>query len=91
MLLAKDPRGLHNMQPARTIAASPCDELHAQTIVLLRWVLIVATAYLVLFSRPLAELSPAAALFIGGYLASNVLLGQLIPRLRAPRCRWRCS
>jgi signal transduction histidine kinase len=84
MLLAMDRRGRQNMPSARSIAASPIDELHAQTIVLLRWVLIVATAYLVLFSRPLAELTPAAGLFIAGYLASNVVLGQLIPRLRAP-------
>ena len=51
---------------------------------LLRWVLIVATAYLMLFSRPLSEVTPAVALFVAGYLASNVVLTELLPRLRSP-------
>lgn len=53
-------------------------------IVLLRWVLIVATSYLVLFSRPLAEVTPLAALFVAAYLASNVLVTEMLPRLRTP-------
>ncbi len=53
-------------------------------IVLLRWVLIVATSYLVLFSRPLAEVTPLAALFVAAYLASNVLVTEMLPRLRSP-------
>lgn len=52
-----------------------------QVIVLLRWVLIIATSYLVLFSRPLNEMPPSAALFVVLYLASNVLLTELLPRL----------
>ena len=56
---------------------------HVHTVVLLRWVLIIATSYLVLFSRPLAEVTPGIALFVAGYLASNVALTELAPRLRA--------
>ncbi len=47
------------------------------TIVLVRWVLIVATAYLLLFSRPLAETPAPVALFVAGYLASNLLVSAL--------------
>jgi len=54
------------------------------SIVLLRWVLIVATSYLVLFSRPLAEVTPLAALFVAAYLGSNVLVTEMLPRLRTP-------
>jgi signal transduction histidine kinase len=52
-----------------------------QMVVLLRWVLIIATSYLILFSRPLGEMPPSAALFVVLYLASNVLLTELLPRL----------
>lgn len=55
----------------------------AHSIVLLRWVLIIATAYLLLFSRPLSEVSPAVALFVAAYLGSNVLLTEWLPRLRS--------
>ncbi len=53
-------------------------------LVLLRWVLIIAIAYLVLFSRPLTEVPPVAAVFIAFYLASNLALVQLL-RLRLQR------
>lgn len=55
-----------------------------QGILLLRWVLIIATSYLVLFSRPLAELPPWAALFIAAYFASNIVLRMLLPRIPSP-------
>ena len=55
----------------------------AHGIVLLRWVLIITTSYLVLFSRPLSEVSPAVALFVAAYLGSNVLLTEWLPRLRS--------
>jgi signal transduction histidine kinase len=55
---------------------------HAHAVVLLRWVLIVATSYLVLFSRPLSEVTPGVALFIAAYLASNLAVTELAPRLR---------
>ncbi len=51
---------------------------------LLRWVLIVTTSYLMLFSRPLSEVSPAVALFVAAYLGSNVVLTEWLPRLRSP-------
>ena len=56
---------------------------HAHGILLLRWVLIITTAYLVLFSRPLSEVSPVVALFVAAYLGSNVLLTEWLPRLRS--------
>jgi signal transduction histidine kinase len=66
-------------------AAYPIGAVHqAHAIILLRWVLIVATSYLVLFSRPLSEVTPTAALFVAGYLASNVALIELLPRFRSP-------
>lgn len=66
-------------------AAYPIGAVHqANAIVLLRWVLIVATSYLVLFSRPLREVTPTMALFVAGYLASNVALIELLPRFRSP-------
>src|SRR6185369_15904169 len=39
--------------------------------------------YLVLFSRPLSEVTPAMALFVAAYLASNVVVTELLPRLRS--------
>jgi signal transduction histidine kinase len=66
-------------------AAHPIGALqHAHAVILLRWVLIVATSYLVLFSRPLSEVTPAVALFIAGYLASNVIVTEMLPRLQSP-------
>lgn len=56
----------------------------AHGIVLLRWVLIIATSYLVVFSRPLSEVTPAAALFVAAYLASNVVVTEWLPHLRSP-------
>jgi hypothetical protein len=43
-------------------------------------VLIIATSYLVLFSRPLSEMPTSAALFVAMYLASNIVLAMLLPR-----------
>jgi signal transduction histidine kinase len=66
-------------------AAYPIGALHqAHAVVLLRWVLIVATSYLVVFSRPLSAVTPTQALFVAAYLASNVALTELLPRLRSP-------
>jgi signal transduction histidine kinase len=53
-----------------------------QLVLLLRWVLIVATSYLVLFSRPLGETPPIASLFVALYLGTNIALTELMPRLR---------
>src|SRR5580765_371817 len=72
---------------ALQIAASPLGAIqHAHAIVLLRWVLIVATSYLVVFSRPLSEVTPAMGLFVAAYLASNIVVTELLPRLRSAAC-----
>ena len=55
----------------------------AQAVLLLRWVLIIATSYLVVFSRPLGQGSTPAALFVVAYFASNVFLTELLPRFRS--------
>ncbi|MBI3786459.1 MAG: HAMP domain-containing histidine kinase [Deltaproteobacteria bacterium] len=49
-------------------------------VLLLRWLLIAATAYLVVFSRPLSQLPPTVGLFIVLYLGSNLLLPLIAPR-----------
>lgn len=70
---------------SNSTVAHPIAALHqAHAVVLLRWVLIVATSYLVLFSHPLTAVTPTVALFVAGYLASNVALIELLPRLRSP-------
>lgn len=71
------------MLAARTAPAAVDDG--GQTILLLRWALIIATAYLVLFHRPISETPPLVALFIALYLASNVAVGAMLRRLRASR------
>jgi signal transduction histidine kinase len=55
-------------------------------VVLLRWVLIIATSYLLLFSRHLRATPPSVGLFIALYLLSNLLLSKYLPRLG--RQRW---
>jgi signal transduction histidine kinase len=52
-----------------------------QVLLLLRWVLIISIAYLLLFSRPLAETPTAVAIFVALYLASNVVLSQVLGRI----------
>lgn len=75
----------NNATQNEAIAAFPLSAIqHAHTLVLLRWVLIIATSYLIIFSRPLSEVTPAAALFVAAYLGSNVLLTEWLPRLRSP-------
>ncbi|MBI1813777.1 MAG: HAMP domain-containing histidine kinase [Deltaproteobacteria bacterium] len=60
------------------------EESRVQTLLLLRWVLIIATSYLLLFSR-LQQATPAVALFVAGYFASNLALTSLLPRMRSRR------
>jgi signal transduction histidine kinase len=55
----------------------------AQAVLLLRWVLIIATSYLVVFSRPAGQGPTHAALFVAAYFASNVVLTELLPRFRS--------
>jgi len=54
-------------------------------VVLLRWVLIIATSYLVLFSRELDATPPSVAVFIAVYLASNLFLSAYFTRLHGQR------
>jgi len=51
-----------------------------KTVVLLRWVLIIASAYLLLFGPDGPSVEASRALFIAFVLASNVLLNQLPDR-----------
>ena len=51
-------------------------------LILLRWVLIIATSYLLLFSSHTTYTPPSVALFIAGYLASNLLLSKYFTRWR---------
>jgi signal transduction histidine kinase len=76
---------VHMSQIAGT-PPKPTDETSmsmAQAVLLLRWVLIIATSYLVVFSRPLGQGSTSTALFVAAYFASNVLLTELLPRFRS--------
>ncbi|MGH7823500.1 MAG: sensor histidine kinase, partial [Candidatus Binatia bacterium] len=57
----------------------------AQTIVLLRWILIVATGYLLLFHRPISDTPPLVGLFVAAYLGSNLLVGYFLPRVRSQK------
>lgn len=54
-------------------------------MLLLRWVLIIATAYLMLFNRSEATIPLDMALFVSAYFGSNVLLGILLRRTTATR------
>lgn len=56
-----------------------------QAVLLLRWVLIIATSYVVLFTQPVTEMSVAATLFVALYLASNVALGAALPYIQQHR------
>jgi signal transduction histidine kinase len=51
-----------------------------KTILLLRWVLIVATAYLLLFHHARLQDSPFVAMFLAGYLGSNLVVAALLRR-----------
>lgn len=54
-------------------------------VLLLRWVLIIATSYLVIFSRPLGHETAGAWLFVAAYFASNILLGMFLPHFHSAR------
>lgn len=54
-----------------------------RVILLCRWVLIIATSYLVIFNQPRPYDPTPVGLFIIAYFASNVLLSELLPRLRS--------
>ena len=60
-----------------SVPAGQLDEA-GRYLLLLRWVLIIAIAYVVIFSRPLEEIPPATAAFIALYLGSNLGLANLL-------------
>lgn len=61
----------------RSAAETESEESSIRTLITVRWVLIIAIAYLVLFSRPLGTLPVSVALFIAFYLGSNVVLTEV--------------
>src|SRR6266403_6046908 len=69
------------MVAVRARADTALSKRHA--VLLLRWVLIIATSYLVVFSRPLAKNPVSAALFVAAYFATNIALTHIMPRLRS--------
>jgi signal transduction histidine kinase len=50
----------------------------------LRWLLIIATSYLVVFSRPLSEAHPLAALYVAAYLATGLFWASIRSCFRRP-------
>ena len=58
--------------------------VRVDAIPLLRWLLIIATSYLVVFSRPLHEIQPLAALYVAAYLATGLFWGPIRSRFRRP-------
>ncbi len=63
------------------------DSMHV--LVMLRWVLIIAISYLVLFGQPYETTSTSAALFVALYLGSNVVLSRWVARAtRVLRMEW---
>ncbi len=60
-------------------------ERQHQTLLTLRWVMIVATGYLLLFYHPVSSRRPAIAVFLAAYLASNLVFAALLRRVKQPR------
>jgi signal transduction histidine kinase len=58
--------------------------VRVDAIPLLRWLLIIATSYLVVFSRPLHEIQPLAALYVAAYLATGLFWRPICSRFRRP-------
>lgn len=66
-------------------AGKPNDvESLARTVLPLRWLLIITTSYLVVFSWPLGQNPALAALFVAAYFASNLILPTLLQQFRSP-------
>lgn len=65
-------------------AVTSREEESIRTLILVRWVLIIAIAYLVVFSRPLETLPMSAALFVALYLGSNVVLAEITRGRKSP-------
>jgi signal transduction histidine kinase len=60
-------------------------ERQHQTLLLLRWVMIIATGYLLLFFHPVGSRRPVVAAFLAAYLASNFVFAALLRRVRRPQ------
>ncbi len=73
----------HAVRVVRTSAPAEGTPEAAQAVLLLRWVLIIATSYLVVFSRPLDQNPTSAALYVVAYFASNIFLAELQPCFRS--------
>ena len=54
-----------------------------QTLLLVRWILIIATAYLILYRNPVRIISPMVGLFLAGYLGSNLIVAGLLRHVRS--------
>ena len=54
-----------------------------QTLLLVRWILIIATAYLILYRNPVRIISPIVGLFLAGYLGSNLIVAGLLRHVRS--------
>ena len=74
---------VHAVRVVHTSAPAEGTPEAAQAVVLLRWVLIIATSYLVVFSRPLDQNPTSAALYVVAYFASNIFLAELQPYFRS--------
>jgi len=53
-------------------------------VILLRWVLIIATSYLVIFTHSVERSPTAVGLFVAAFFASNILLREFAPYIRSP-------
>ena len=60
-------------------------ERQHQTLLLLRWVMIIATGYLLLFFHPVGSRRPVVGMFLAAYLASNFVFAALLRRVRRPQ------
>lgn len=56
-----------------------------QAVLGLRWILIIATSYLLLFHQSLNATPPIVLLFIAAYLSSNIFAAKLLPHFRSRR------
>jgi signal transduction histidine kinase len=56
-----------------------------QTLLMLRWVLIVATGYLLLYFHPVGGRLPVVGAFLAVYFASNFVVAALLRRAKRPR------
>jgi signal transduction histidine kinase len=72
-------------QPGPAAPGADWQTFRTSYLFLLRWVLIVATSYLTLFSYPLGEAPVAVPAFIAAYLASNLVLELVGPRVWSRR------